>query len=574
MFRRVRGVAFHTNAELALARRLYQMRPDAPVLVREGVDTAFASNAERFIAKYGIKDFLLYVGRKEIGKNVPLLIDYFAQYKRHYGGDLKLILVGRGTVEIPPDCHHDILDLGFLPEQDKRDAYAASLALCQPSLNESFSIVIMEAWIAETPVFVHDDCAVTREHCLEANGGLFFADAEEFAATVELLQGIPSLRLALGAQGRQYVLRHFTWEAVVANYLEAFKHWGFALDHIHCLPCRVSDASERRVVEVHQLLAGFRYGDAISQEAIALQETLRSWGFASEIFAQHIHSASWEQALPLEKFDHRSQPGQLLIYHNITPAHFFVGYSDPHASLTSLGRMRLSELVRAAALCLGVSRYNCLELEQYGATDCRVLPILLDWEALGAVRPDPEVLQGFEDGRPTILYVGRLVPHKRQNNVIRVFAEYQGGADGASRYERELHELVRALGLWQNVTFTGLVDDHQLVAYYLVANAFLSMSGHEGFGIPLLEAMHFDVPVVAYAAAAVPYTLGQAGILVQETNSPEITERLHQVITDTAFRSQILAGQRRRLRDFAPQKVKSMLKLYLNELLGEVRREQ
>src|SRR5262249_7656124 len=159
--------------ELNLARRLYEMQADAPALVREGVDTTFASNAERFVAKYGLKDFLLYVGRKEVGKNVPLLVDYFAQYKRQYRGELQLVLVGKGAAEIPPHRHQDILDLGFLPEQDKLDAYAAALALCQPSLNESFSIVMMEAWVAGTPALVHANCAVTREHCLEANGGLF-----------------------------------------------------------------------------------------------------------------------------------------------------------------------------------------------------------------------------------------------------------------------------------------------------------------------------------------------------------------------------------------------------------------
>jgi glycosyltransferase involved in cell wall biosynthesis len=356
------------------------------------------------------------------------------------------------------------------------------------------------------------------------------------------------------------------------------------------------------VIEAHQLLAGFRAGDAISQEATALQETFRSWGFASEIFAQHVHPASRSQVRTLEEFQCRAQPGQLLIYHhsihseaaevfcrypgkkvllyhNITPAHFFVGYSDLHVSLASLGRAQLYDLIKAADLCLGDSRYNCLELEQYGATDCRVLPVLLDVEALGRVPPDPEVLRRFGDGRPTLLYVGRPVPNKRQDKVLRVFAQYQqqcaptarlvlvGGSNEASRYEEQLRKLLRNLGLGQSVTLTGLIADTQLVAYYRVADVFLSMSEHEGFGVPLLEAMYFDVPVVAYAAAAVPYTLDQAGILLEDDNCAAIAERLHQVIIDTAYRNEILEGQRRRLRDFTPQKVKAMLKLYLDELL-------
>jgi len=163
--------------------------------------------------------------------------------------------------------------------------------------------------------------------------------------------------------------------------------------------------------------------------------------------------------------------------------------------------------------------------------------------------------------------------------VLWVFARYKqqfapaarlvlvGGSDETSRYEEDLRELVRDLGLCQSVTLTSLVDDTQLVAYYRVAHAFLSMSEHEGFGVPLLEAMYFDVPVVAYAATAVPYTLGQAGLLVEDHNFAAIAERLHRVTTDTAFRGQILASQRRRLKDFTPQKVKAMLRLYLDELL-------
>jgi glycosyltransferase involved in cell wall biosynthesis len=157
--------------------------------------------------------------------------------------------------------------------------------------------------------------------------------------------------------------------------------------------------------------------------------------------------------------------------------------------------------------------------------------------------------------------------HYRQQFAPTARLVLVGGSDEASRYEEQLRELVRDLGLGPSVTLTGLVDDAQLVAYYRVADAFLSMSEHEGFGVPLLEAMYFDVPVVAYAAAAVPYTLGQAGILVEDDNCAAIAERLHQVIIDPAYRNEILEGQRRRLRDFTPQKVKAMLKLYLDELL-------
>jgi glycosyltransferase involved in cell wall biosynthesis len=204
----------------------------------------------------------------------------------------------------------------------------------------------------------------------------------------------------------------------------------------------------------------------------------------------------------------------------------------------------------------------------------------MDLDGMAQIAPDPTVLRGFDDTRPTIIFVGRPVPNKRQDDIIRVFAHYRhafaanarlvlvGGSNETNQYEEELRQLVQTLDLDGEVTFTGHVSDQQLVAYYRVADAFLSMSEHEGFGVPLLEAMYFDIPVIAYAAAAIPYTMGRAGIVVREKNMLQIAERLHHVIEDLDFRAEILAGQRRRLRDFAPSKVQAMLRLYLDEFIA------
>lgn len=232
MFSRVRGICFHSNTELELAQRLYSMRPDAPFIVKEGVDTDFQWDGERFRAKYGVNGFLLYVGRKETGKNVPLLIENFAQYKRTQQSDLQLVLIGKGDIQIPPDLKQDILDLGFVPDQDKYDAYGAAFALCQPSLNESFSLVMMEAWLTGKPVIVHADCPVTLENCRASQGGLYFANYEEFAGILEFLQNSPVIRNQLGSNGRRYVLENFTWERIVQNYIEAFEHWGISREEL------------------------------------------------------------------------------------------------------------------------------------------------------------------------------------------------------------------------------------------------------------------------------------------------------------------------------------------------------
>jgi glycosyltransferase involved in cell wall biosynthesis len=192
------------------------------------VDTRIGGDPERFRRKYRIYDpFLLYAGRKAREKNTPLLVEYYARYRlTHPERPLKLVLIGSGGVRIPERLAQDVLDLGFVPPQDKYDAYAAAVALCQPSLLESFSIVMMEAWLCGTPALVHGRCAVTRDHCLASNGGLFFAEYFEFVEAVELLLGDAALRGQLAANGRAYVLANFTWDRVTANYLDVLRRLG------------------------------------------------------------------------------------------------------------------------------------------------------------------------------------------------------------------------------------------------------------------------------------------------------------------------------------------------------------
>jgi glycosyltransferase involved in cell wall biosynthesis len=189
----------------------------------EGVDTSLdtgvTADANRFRQRYGIESpFVLYVGRREPGKNTPLLLQYWERYVRETRREMKLVLIGTGEVAIPPGAAGHVVDLGFMPGQDKYDAYAAASVFCMPSLNESFSIVLMENWLAGRPSLVHGRCAVTLEHTRRANGGLYFTDYDEFAAGLTYLLEHPNLSDRLGRQGRRYVLDHYTWEVIVPRY--------------------------------------------------------------------------------------------------------------------------------------------------------------------------------------------------------------------------------------------------------------------------------------------------------------------------------------------------------------------
>ena len=228
VLRAVRAVCFHVRAERELAESL--AGPDAArfLLVGEGVDPPPPGDGERFRRTHRVLDpFVLYAGRKAAEKNTPLLVEYFARYKlTHPQTQLKLVLLGSGGVRIPPRLSADILDLGFVPAQDKADAYAAALALCQPSLLESFSLVMMEAWLAGTPALVHGGCRVTRDHCLASNGGLCFENYFEFVEAIELLGRDAALRRRMGEAGRAYVLAHYTWDRVTDNYVAVLRGIG------------------------------------------------------------------------------------------------------------------------------------------------------------------------------------------------------------------------------------------------------------------------------------------------------------------------------------------------------------
>ena len=188
LFDETSRIVFHTSAEARLAEQLYGDVAPRSVVLGEGVTAGFDSDASRFRAKYGLGGaFILYVGRKSREKNTHLLLRSFAAYKRRAAGATKLVLMGPGGIppwgaEIP-----DVVDLGFVEEQDKRDAYSAAALLCQPSLNESFSLVMMEAWACGTPCLVSAGCAVTREHVAACGGGLYFDGPAEFACMVEYM---------------------------------------------------------------------------------------------------------------------------------------------------------------------------------------------------------------------------------------------------------------------------------------------------------------------------------------------------------------------------------------------------
>lgn len=226
-FSKVKGMLFNARPEMELANKLYDLSQVKCEVMGLGLDTDFESDAARFREKFKIEDdFILYAGRKEKGKNVDSLLAYFDKFKQRVkmgqiegvSKNLKLVLIGGGQIEIPKGVADDVIDLGFVDIQDKYDAYGAAALLCQPSMNESFSFVIMESWLAGRPVLVHENCEVTADFVRQNNGGLYFASYTDFEGTVAYLLKERQISDAMGENGKKFVKSHFAWDIIVDRY--------------------------------------------------------------------------------------------------------------------------------------------------------------------------------------------------------------------------------------------------------------------------------------------------------------------------------------------------------------------
>lgn len=338
---------------------------------------------------------------------------------------------------------------------------------------------------------------------------------------------------------------------------------------------------------VHQFHPVLAPGDAMSNHVFALQKRLREWGHDAHAYAIEAKTGvdAWSYrrlfrvarpddvvllhfSMGHEIFDQLAKlpSRKILVYHNITPPEFFAGVNPHAAAFAELGRRQLASLAGKVELAIGVSEYNRQELEAVGFERTATVPILIDWEAL-EVQPDQGVLAATETPGAKLLFVGRISPNKRQDHLIRMLAYYRRCVDPDPRlilvgsyrdqrqYQARLGALARELGLTDAVTFTGPVTLPQLVAYYRSATVFVSLSEHEGFGVPLLEAMRFRLPVVAYAAAAVPETVGDAALLLQRKDLAEAAETVALVAERRALREALAERGTRRVADFAADKV-------------------
>ena len=227
MLRGVRGCLLNSVGESELLERV------APGtdwrLVGVGYDARPLPQAEAiaaFCRARGISPgFVLYAGRREIAKNVPLLFSHYAAYRRAHPEAPPLALMGSGELAVPPEIAPHVIELGYVPQEDVATAFAAADVLVHPSHLESLGMVVLEAWLAGTPALVNASSAVLKQHCETSNGGLWFTDQDEFCFALEQILGDPSLRTSLARNGARYTLDAFSWKAVRQRLLSALDEW-------------------------------------------------------------------------------------------------------------------------------------------------------------------------------------------------------------------------------------------------------------------------------------------------------------------------------------------------------------
>lgn len=361
---------------------------------------------------------------------------------------------------------------------------------------------------------------------------------------------------------------------------------------------------------IHQLVPGFQFGDAITHYTLRLQNVFRSWGYTAEIFVEGIHpnaaslcfrlhhfpAVDSAQTLVILHYSIHSEVSRLFLeakgrrilqYHNITPAGFFEGYSELHCQMAQQGREGLGRFLGTTDQAWAVSPFNARELEACGYRDVSVMPLLLDFRDLDLSFAHPDLLRQYRDGVINWLFVGRIAPNKRHLDLLRAFSAYKrlvrqnarlfivGPYNGLESYFDQLRQESLNWGIADSVIFTGAVTFSHLKAYYKVADVFVCLSEHEGFCIPLLEAMHFGVPIVAYAAAAVPETLEGAGVLLDTKDPVRVAETVGRLLDDRVWRDQIVQRGRERLRFFAREAVIAQIRAKLSPILeDDVTRER
>lgn len=356
---------------------------------------------------------------------------------------------------------------------------------------------------------------------------------------------------------------------------------------------------------VHQILATLGYGDAIGNEVLGIQRALRAAGYDSDIIVEtadprleplttdyrDVVDRVTADDLLIHHFSLGSRASRTafalpcrmaLIYHNITPPEYFLGVHPQLVRQCYHGRRELTAYRTRCDLALGDSEFNRQELEALGFDPTGVLHVVPDFTHL-ACTPDSRILDAFDDERTNVLFVGRMIPNKRPDDLIRFFHAYKtlydptarlilaGSSGGFSNYLAQLHALIARLGV-RDVHILGQVTNEELTGLYDVADLFLCASEHEGFCVPLIEAFYKRVPVLAYASTAIPATMDGGGVLYADKDPRRVATLMQALVSDWDAADRVIEAQDAALARLLARDFDGTLLRYVRDILAQPRR--
>jgi L-malate glycosyltransferase len=355
-------------------------------------------------------------------------------------------------------------------------------------------------------------------------------------------------------------------------------------------------------MEINQFLPTISPRDAIGNEVFEIKKILTNWGYKSDIYAENIHPSikankfneyskhASKDSIAIFHFSIGSEisdyvkklPDRKIVrYHGITPPQYLAETNQYLLELLRQGHEQLLGYPPVTTLALANSRYTELELQEMKFNNTVILPIIINFDIYS--RYNKDILSRYCDDFVNILFTGRIIPQKRQDDLIKIFYYYQkinpksrliliGNADNFEKYYSSLQDLINRLEI-KNVIFTGSVSTEDLVAYYKLADIFLCMSEWETFCVPLIESMYFNVPIIANNTTAIPYSLGDAGVLINTKKYIEIAELINVILNDDNLKKKIIEKQKNRFKEYTYEHTKEQFRKIINNLTDKIGNE-
>lgn len=350
---------------------------------------------------------------------------------------------------------------------------------------------------------------------------------------------------------------------------------------------------------IYQIVPVFKSGDAIGNYALFIKHVMDNYGIPSEIYC-YENLSGLKDIKNIEEFPVTSSKDAILLhmaaenefaeimeaysakkvlfYHNITPSHFFDGFDDFAEQSTKKGRVQVETLRQKVDFCVTDSEYNKSELRDMGYNvPIYVVPIPFEKADYASIESE-QVKAMLADGKKNLLFVGRIAPNKKMEDLIETYQRYYdeydkdvrlillGNYNANDKYYSYLKEKIRPK---DDIIFTGHIKTEEWITYYKYADLFLCLSEHEGFCVPLVEAMSYQIPIIAYDSSAVGETLGQAGILLKDKNSNAVARAIYQIFNDKECVDEIRKKQQERIHTFDSKLVAEQLKNIVKKIVED-----